>query len=102
MFCSVTFWLFPDVPGTFWIGRGGARLSEPLMLFRLARRQETLKADEGSTSSDVLEQDFGVSTAGSQGDLEPQHTATGSPLPRRVSRFKVRPGREHLDRESTY
>ena len=75
---------------------------EPLMLCRLARRQETLKADEGSTSSDVLEREFEVSTAGSQEDFEPQHTATASPLPRRVSKFRVRPGREHLDGEYTY
>lgn len=56
IFCSVSFWLFPDVPGAFWTDQGGARLSEPLMLLQLARRQVKLKVDEGSTSSDVLKE----------------------------------------------
>ena len=66
------------------------------MLFRLAMRQVTLKVDEGSTLSDVLEEDFRVIIASSQGILDPQHTATESPLPRHVSRHS-KLGQEQKD-----
>ena len=53
--CGVSFWFFPDIPGAFWIDQGRARLSEPVMLLRLARLQLGLTAGDGNTSSDVLE-----------------------------------------------
>ena len=36
--CSVSFWLFPDIPRAFGVVQGGARLFEPLMLRLLARQ----------------------------------------------------------------
>ena len=76
------------------------------MLLRLARWQVALKAAEGSTSSDVLENGCGVSTANliqfnSQRRSELRHSVIESPLPRprRSSKFKVGP-REILDGDS--
>ena len=53
-----------------------------------------LKATEGSTSSDVLDNGFGVSTAGLQAESEPRRSFTESP--RHVCKCNVGPRRGTL------
>lgn len=66
------------------------------MLLRLARWQVALKAAEGSTSSDVLENDFGVSTASSTHKRDPSFV-TPSLLPRHDSDLEAGTRRGMLD-----